>query len=417
MAQVAEDSGWEDNNIFQSGAECSSPIRPSPKPKAPRSKSASTRHSRKSMSAPPPSSPSSSPPKAPQFAERIQQSPTFKFEPSLPPSFSREARVAAANMAKRNNIVLPTKASPTMLHPKDEDSDDDELDVIGADTSANGFDGVPTTNDTFSEDQAQEDQTVAVSRRIAQGGQLVPKAPQTHSPSWSLRILYILIAAACSAAVASYKKESALIGYCDTGKNTNAALEALNAKWDAIESCNRENRTFLQLPPLAGSSDSTREDAEPILCPPPALIPFLHTTHCTPCPEHASCTKSAVKCDNGFLLKPHVLLSILSPFDSSTTVTASKARKFIEDVTNGLPYFGPIAFSRRCVEDPQRKKHIGALGKAVEALLGQERGMRLCAGNGLEVFANRDGGEAKNWGMEIGELREVMKQKTPVSLR
>jgi hypothetical protein len=299
---------------------------------------------------------------------------------------------------------------------KDEDSGDDELDLIEAD---NNFEGVPAANDTFDDDEVEEDeedQTVAVSRRIAQGGQLVAAKPQTHSLPWTLRILYLLIAAACAAAVASYKKESASIGYCDTGKNTNAALEALNAKWDAIEYCNRENRTFLHLPPLSGSSDGTG-DSEPILCPPPALVPFMHTTHCTPCPEHATCSKGTVKCDKAFLLKPHPLLSILSPFDSSASATGAKVRNLIEDVTNGLPWFGPVVFPQRCVEDPQRKKNIGALGKAVEALLGQERGMRVCAGDGLEVFANRDGGEAKNWGLEIGELREVMKKKTPVSLQ
>jgi hypothetical protein len=331
----------------------------------------------------------------------------------LPPSFSREARVAAANKAKRNGIV---PQAPALARFKEEDSGDDELDVIGVDT---------TNNDTFDDDQPEEDQledeedqTIAVSRRIAQGGKLVSTKLQVHSTSWTLRILYLLVAAACSAALASYKRESAPIGYCDTGKSTNAALEALNAKWDAIESCNRENRTFLQLPPIASSGDILWENSEPILCPPPALVPFMRTTRCTPCPEHASCKNGKTKCDNSFLSKPHPLLSVLSPFDSSTSKSASaaKVRKFIEATTNGLPWLGPVAFPQRCVEDPQRKKHIGALGKAVEAILGQERGMRVCAGDGLEVFANRDGGEAKNWGIEIRELHEVMKKKTPVSL-
>ena len=370
------------------------------------------------MSAPPQSSPSSSPPKAAQFAEQIKQtheSPTFKFEPSLPSGFSREARAAAADKAKRNGIVPSVDSSPTVAHLKDEDSGDDELDVIGVDTSANNIQHA--TDDTFDDvEEEQEDQTIAVSRRIAQGGQLVPAKPQTNSMPWTLRILYLLVAAACSAAVANYKKESAPIGYCDTGKNTNAALEALKTKWDAIETCNRENRTFLQLSSI-GSSDGIGEDSEPILCPPPALIPFMHTTHCTPCPEHAACVKNKVKCDNGFLMKLHPLFSILSPFDSSISAPAAKARELIEDVTNGLPWFGPVAFPVRCVDDPQRKKHIGALGKAVEAFLGQERGLRVCAGGGLEVFENRDGGEAKNWGMDMGELREIMKKKTPVSLQ
>ena len=41
--------------------------------------------------------------------------------------------------------------------------------------------------------------------------------------------------------------------------------------------------------------------------------------------------------------------------------------------------------------------------------------MRLCAGEGLEIFSNRDGGEAKNWGVEIEQLKETMKRKTSVS--
>ena len=60
-----------------------------------------------------------------------------------------------------------------MARLKDEDSGDDELDLIEAD---NNFEGVPAANDTFDDDEVEEDeedQTVAVSRRIAQGGQLV----------------------------------------------------------------------------------------------------------------------------------------------------------------------------------------------------------------------------------------------------
>lgn len=340
----------------------------------------------------------------------------FKFEPSLPPSFSREARVTAATEAKRDSIVSPE----SYPHPEDKDISDDELDIIGADTSANRVEVVHIANDPFDNEnveEADEDQTVAVSRRIAQGGQLVATEPQTRSTPWALHILYFLIVAVCSIAVVSYKIESAHIGYCDTGTNTNAALQALNAKWDTIESCNLEDRPFLQLPPLSGSSNSTKEDSGPILCLPPALVSCLRTTRCTPCPEHASCTKDTVKCDNGFLLKPHPLLSILSPFDSSTSPLAAKTHKLIEDVTSGLPYFGPVVFPQRCVEDPQRKKNIGALGKAVEALLGQERGLRLCASDGSEAHADRDGGEARNWGMEMGELREMMKKKTPVSMQ
>jgi hypothetical protein len=310
-----------------------------------------------------------------------------------------------ASRAKRSSFV-PVVDSPPATSVNGEESGDDELNVIGVDTSANGIEPV---NDPFDEVE-DEDQTVAVSRRIAQGGPLVYDKPQPAS--WFIRFLFALFAVVSSAAVVSYKMEAAPIGYCDTGKSTNNALEALNAKWDAIEACNRENRTFLHLPPLTPSADGAKADDEPILCPPPALVPFLHATHCTPCPEHASCSQNTVTCDNGFLHQPHPLLNLLSPFGSAMSGPAIQTRKFIADVTNGLPGLGAVAFPERCVEDPERKRHIGALGRAIEALLGQERGMRLCAGEGLEIFSNRDGGEAKNWGVEIEQLKETMKRKT-----
>lgn len=285
------------------------------------------------MSAPPQSSPSSSPPKAPFFAERIQQaqqSPNFKFEPSLPPSFSREAR-AAATRPKRGSIAPPT---PPVEEVKDEDSDEDELDVIGVDTSANVFDGTNDTADTVDEEDEDEDQTLAVSQRIAQGVALTPISRPSSGTPWYLRVLILLVTLASSAGVYNYKQESSPIGYCDTGKNTNNALEALNAKWDAIEACNQENRTFLQLP---GSGQSAKPDDEPILCPPPALVPFLHATKCTPCPDHASCTKDGAKCDNGYLLRPHPIFSVLSPFGLAETPAALQFQKLASDALNGLP--------------------------------------------------------------------------------
>jgi hypothetical protein len=71
------------------------------------------------------------------------------------------------------------------------------------------------------------------------------------------------------------------------------------------------------------------------------------------------------------------------------------------------------------VEDPKRKRNIGALGKAIESLLGQERGRRLCAGGKLmdDVVMDIDGGDAKKWGVELEKLRDAMKKKTPVGLK
>jgi len=69
-----------------------------------------------------------------------------------------------------------------------------------------------------------------------------------------------------------------------------------------------------------------------------------------------------------------------------------------------------------CKEDPHRKLNINVLGKAIEAYLGQERGRRVCSGNYSEKEKDQvpdlEGGQAKQWGVELSELRDLMKKKT-----
>ena len=86
-------------------------------------------------------------------------------------------------------------------------------------------------------------------------------------------------------------------------------------------------------------------------------------------------------------------------------------------VADGLPGLGPVAFPPRCVEDPRRKRHIGALGKAVEAMLAAERGRRLCAGvRPAEGTAQQgEAEEAKRWGVEVEVLKGTIRKKTAVS--
>ena len=93
--------------------------------------------------------------------------------------------------------------------------------------------------------------------------------------------------------------------------------------------------------------------------------------------------------------------------------------KAIGSVANGLPGFGPIALPPRCVEDPKRKRHIGALGKAIEAFLAQERGRKLCAGispNEVKVDGeNEQLIEARTWGVSLDSLKGHLREKTAVS--
>jgi hypothetical protein len=250
---------------------------------------------------------------------------------------------------------------------------------------------------------------------------LVAHTPRSGVVTTLSQIVAALMVAAVGYVVFNYRTESASIGFCDTGSTTNNALEALRANRLAIEACNRENRTTLYLPSLR--SENEQEDPTP--CPLPPLVPIPLPNSCTPCPQHASCKQFSVHCDNGYILRPNALLGFLpnppSSFDlsPSTSMAPSElAWALISETLNGLPGLGSIALPPRCALDPKRQRNIGVLGKAMESLLAQERGRRLCVG-GQDLdkeYNEKEGGEARKWGIEIEQLRELMKRKTSVCL-
>jgi hypothetical protein len=270
------------------------------------------------------------------------------------------------------------------------------------------------------------DQSIAISQRIAEGGEMVAiTSPRSHRrvASSILRLFYSILVLIFCGAVLNFKMESAPIGYCDRGSGTNNYLEELRGRRSAVEACNRENRTLLYLPSLSAKSESDGASVTP--CPLPPLLPLPHPDACTPCPDHATCSQYSVVCDVGYLLRPHPLLSFLPASASAHNISLSLSSlptdllwKVLSMGLDGLPGFGSVALPPRCVEDPKRKRNIGALGKAIESLLGQERGRRLCAGGKAvdEVVMDIEGGDAKKWGVELEKLRDVMKKKTPVSL-
>ncbi|KAJ7046744.1 Man1-Src1p-C-terminal domain-containing protein [Mycena alexandri] len=374
----AEDSGWEDNNVFQSGAESSSPARP--QQRKPARKSVGPRKTRKSVSAPPEILPSSSP-------LRVKDEPMFsppqsKFAPELPPNVTRESRLLAPKFS---------------FVPKEEL--DETLDIVDTDFADDG----PTEDygegavDDEEEEEEEEDHNAVISRRIAGGGkQLAVRAAPSDGPGAAgilLRILSFLLMVASSGVVYQYKAESAPIGYCDAGTATNPTLEALRARRVAVEVCNRENQTLLP-------------DGTP--CPLPAL-PIPHPDACTPCPERGTCTQFGVVCDKGYLLQPHPLLFFLPASNAPDAVWRAVA-----NATDGLPGFGSVGLPPRCMEDPRRKLHIGKLGKSVEKDLGEMHGRRKCAGHAPSPFRDSEGGEARRWGDEEGRLIEKFRPMKPL---
>ena len=214
-----------------------------------------------------------------------------------------------------------------------------------------------------------------------------------------------------------YQVESASIGFCDTGKDTNDVLLTFRERHVAMRECNFEHRPKLW-------ADGREDNPD---CP----LPIFSPDSCTPCPRHSTCTQHTVTCDTGYLIRPHPLLSFFPRPSTATSMSWSFPEQWESDypvdyvwkaigmTANGLPGFGPVAFPPRCVEDPKRKRHIGALGKAVEVFLAQERGRRLCAGiSPKEVNADGEDErliEARTWGVSLDSLRGLLREKTAVS--
>ena len=231
------------------------------------------------------------------------------------------------------------------------------------------------------------------------------------------RFFVLSLVIGASAIILKYKAASMSIGYCERGRDSNEYLDAIRAQASVAEPCNIQN---IKLQRLFGGGNDTAVENE---C---SLTSLFHLTipqRCTLCPDHATCSQYGVTCDTSYILQPHPLLGFL-PTIASSNVTwdplspSQLIWKTTSVILDGLPGFGSIALPSRCLEDPRRKHNIGALGKAIEALLGQERGMRLCAGGKIlsKIVRPEEGGEAKKWGVELRQLRETMRKKTSVSL-
>ncbi|KAF5391287.1 hypothetical protein D9757_001923 [Collybiopsis confluens] len=240
-------------------------------------------------------------------------------------------------------------------------------------------------------------------------GDIRNAAIQKHEPkpiSMLSRLFLLIIFSALSYVTYEYKAGSASIGYCDPGSDTNRVLEELKTQRALIAECNQENRTTLY--------DSTQDSNSPPC--PMITFPFAPES-CTPCPEHAHCSGHAVTCHKAYILKSPFFLSFLPPNEDpsrttwSTSVSPSDmAWKVFSEAFDGLPGLGSVAFPPSCVEDPRRRRHIGALGKGIEALLGQHRGTLLCNAEADRVIKDGEGGEAKRWGMQVNKLKETMRE-------
>ncbi|THU90729.1 hypothetical protein K435DRAFT_821093 [Dendrothele bispora CBS 962.96] len=415
----AEDSGWEDNNIFQSGAESSSPMRPSPIRSKPR-RSTAPRKSRKSMSAPPQVSPLSSPPKVSRFPVSPPQS---KFEPELPdfgtPSTRRSSGVGVGPSSPFTPPVMMTKEEEVDLEGvvTRPEVRQDYIDTVEAvNFNDEGEEAEAEEEDGEEKEQVEEDEEVdfnaVVQQRIADGGQELVLAEDEDEDALQLsrtsplaQLFRILFFGLLTYMISEYKKDSASIGYCNTGSGTNDILEELRSTRQAIELCNKENRTTLY------------DGVDSPACPLPPIVPLLRPDSCTPCPDHAICSGHDITCEKAYTLRPPLLLSFLPPPPKTTNESFSLSLppsevvwRAISGAADGLPGLGPVGMVPRCVVDPRRKRNIGVLGKAIESWLAVERGTRLCAGEAERPIEDSEGGEARRWGLRLTELRDRARQ-------
>ncbi|KAF9005615.1 Man1-Src1p-C-terminal domain-containing protein [Cyathus striatus] len=397
ISSAADDSGWEDNNIFQSGAESSSPVRPSPA-RAKGRKSVGPRKSRHSMSAPP--DVSDSPTRPGVIGDRFEvASPAFAFKP-LSPIVLPRGTLSPQSQSAVSNIppIRESKQETETVVPATLRSDK----PVASTTIEHSPRNLVVSNVEV-EDELEQDSSEFEIAIPPENDQILLDIPpdQTRAVSTAWRLFFVMAIVTLSVTGYQYKQESSAIGYCEPGTTTNHYLENFKVKRAAIELCNKENRTQL-------------ESGEP--CPLPPLFPILHPERCTQCPKHAKCSQYTVTCENGYLLHPTWYLSFLPPPPQDRD--ASQPSSFNDllwrtlSMANGLPGSGSIAFPPRCLEDPKRKRNIGALGKAIESLLGQERGRRLCSGTISTLPMQGEIEEAKKWGVEMEKLRDATRKKT-----
>jgi len=349
--------------------------------------------------------------------------PESTFEPDIPvsPRVTRAARTSLIHQQEAEEQQYKSVSRPAKDEEPEEEVDPEQAEQSPEELASPIQESAQLSSDASEAVQELQKSVSAVSRRIAQGADtLVPLTKRKHKTSGLslfVRFVGLVVIGLVSTFGYDYKVKSASIGFCDTGKDTNDALVAARDRHMAMKECNFEHR------PKLWADD--REDN------PDCPLPIFSPDSCTPCPRHSTCTQHTVSCETGYLVRPHPLLSFLPRPSTATSMSWSFPEEWEPDypvdyvwkavgsVANGVAGFGPVALPPRCVEDPKRKRHIGALGKAIEAFLAQERGRKLCAGmSPKEVKVDGENEqliEARTWGVSLDNLKGLLREKTAVS--
>ncbi|KAG8831324.1 inner nuclear membrane protein enriched at telomere/subtelomere region [Serendipita sp. 399] len=204
-------------------------------------------------------------------------------------------------------------------------------------------------------------------------------APKAVWPQFILSILFVVAATA----LWSYKRDSAVLGYCDTDSDSNSVVRQHLQEIKAADEC---KEALIRQAKDGIPADSHLESCQTSFLP--------RATKCTACPPHAICSSGTVSCEPAYMLRTSSVSSV----------------PFMDAVVNGIPGFGSVAFPVRCVPDVRRRQNIGRMAKAIENKLANLRGQRICQG------VRSTGGDAQDaavYGMNIDDLRASFHNRVP----
>lgn len=360
LCQFGEESGWEDNNVFQSGPDDSPPAKPA----------ASKR--------------SSLNPRTPQHNQAASGSGAGSVKAPTPPRSSSRPRLRPVT-PDSEPVRRGTRRFSALLTPS---SEPDQRDVDKGSDVDESDDGTCDAREQASELTQYNN---AVSEKIAdissKGRAVTSRVERPSRTSSTLSQLFLaLVAVIALTSVGTYKVGSAALGYCDADSNSNAMLRDLRAQREAVRACNAELTTVRSDP---GSGDPHSRLVDGVVCPFEPIWPIPPPDACTPCPKRATCDHRKVTCNGAFILQPHPVTKIIPG---------------AEKIFGGLPGFGSIAFPPQCVEDRRWLQQVGLMEKALEGWLAKAKGDKICNGHAKNTL---DGGDAKAWGVREDDLRGI----------
>ncbi|TFY54662.1 hypothetical protein EVJ58_g8723 [Rhodofomes roseus] len=215
-----------------------------------------------------------------------------------------------------------------------------------------------------------------------------------------------------------YRSKSAPIGFCDGGTDSNSALDDLRSRAEIPRRCSENLVGRYTDVDVENCVQNAVAETSYGLFRLVVLAPTFATLFpdvCTRCPQHSTCTRSAIQCDRGFTIAPHPLLSFL-PYSSlsshSTTFSREEGLDFVNPIfqlldavilrfLDGLPGVGPYALPPYCVEDTEWTHRLLRIRQETTRILSEERGRRLCSSSYLEADVHTAGtNEVQQWGLQ-----------------